>query len=91
MKLPWRRRRYTLVAMRLANMTVGHPDMTVDHACARCGETLGLYPSGQGVLARYGNRVDLVCEICYGPVAPGTALAPGAAAEPFKSRRLRPR
>ena len=73
----------------LSNMTVGHPDMTTDRVCGRCGETLGLYPAGQRVLAKHGKRVDLVCEVCHGPVAPDVALAPGAAAEPFQSRRLK--
>ena len=90
---PWawlpRRPRYTLVAMRLANMRMGHPDMTTDHVCSRCHEIVGLYPSGQRVLARHGRRVDIVCEVCHGPPAPGTALAPGAVVEAFQSRRLR--
>lgn len=75
--------------MRLANMTVGHPDMTTDRVCGRCDETVGIYPSGQAVLARHGKRVDLVCEVCHGPVEPGTLLAPGARDEPAQSRPIR--
>ena len=82
----FRRRQYTLVAMRLANMLVGHPNMTTG-LCSRCGEVLGVYPSGQRVLARYGKRVDLVCEVCHGPVGDAQP-APGAARELGESQPL---
>lgn len=82
-----RRQRYTLVAMRLANMMIGHPDMTTDHRCSRCGAVLGLYPSGQRVLAKYGKRVDLVCHVCHGPPVNGIP-APGAVREMRESRRV---
>ena len=85
---PFRRRRYILIAMRLANMVVGHPEMTTDRRCGRCGEVLGVYPSGQRVLAKYGKRVDLVCEVCHGPPSGEVLPAPGALLESLQSRRL---
>jgi hypothetical protein len=57
------RRRITLVAMREAEMAVVHPDMDTSHQCGRCGVTVGLFPSGQRVLRKYG-RVDIVCQNC---------------------------
>jgi hypothetical protein len=85
---PFRRRRYTLVAMRLANMMVGHADMTTNRVCSLCGETVGIYPSGQRVIAAHGKRVDIVCEVCHGPLSPGARPAPGSLREVGESRPL---
>lgn len=87
---PFRRPRYTLLVMRLAHMFVGHPDMVTDHVCSRCGETVGIYPSGQRLLASKGKRVDIVCEVCYGPVGQEARPAPGAEHEPAQSRWIVP-
>jgi hypothetical protein len=85
--LDWLRdRKYTLIAMRLANMHLVHPEQ-VQGNCHQCGETVGIYPSGQAVLRRHvSGRVHIVCEVCHGPVDHYT-LAPGALAEPFQSVR----
>jgi hypothetical protein len=88
---PFRRRRYTLLTMRLANMFVGHPDMVTDRVCPRCGETVGIYPSGQRLLAKKGNRVDLICEVCYGPVDDEARPLPGVERERAESRWLNAR
>jgi len=76
-------RRKTLVCMRLNDMIVVHPDQ-IERQCHRCGEVVGIYPSGQMVLAA-SSRIDITCQVCAAPSS-GT-LAPGAAAEPFQSMR----
>jgi hypothetical protein len=87
----WRRwrlgdRRVTLIAMRLDEMVVIHPAQTTLH-CRRCSAPVGLYPSGQRVIARYGaDRVDVVCQVCQFP-GPDAMPAPGARAELGQSAR----
>jgi hypothetical protein len=83
----WRRwflRRRTHVCMRLADMTLVHPDQ-IERQCYRCGHTVGVYPSGQQVLAEFDPRIDIVCQCCADSTS--GQLAPGALAEPSQSVR----
>jgi hypothetical protein len=73
-----------LTVMRLKDMRRVHPEQ-IEGKCARCGEVVGIYPSGQKVMRDYPGQVELVCQICNDPPA-GSALAPGAELEPFESR-----
>ena len=70
-----------LVVMRRANMARVHPRMIIS-LCDRCGHPVGVYPSGQRVIAAL--HPELVCEICQGPVT-GSLLAPGAFEEKAES------
>ena len=59
--------RIELICMRLADMTVTHPDQ-ITAACHRCGHNVGVYPSGQKVLKQHpGART--VCVRCAKPKA----------------------
>jgi hypothetical protein len=57
-----------LIAMRLADMHRIHPKQDNSHVCSLCGETVGIYPSGQAGLRRFPELV-IVCEICRPPSA----------------------
>jgi hypothetical protein len=52
-----------LVSMRLKDMTRRHPDQDNSRACSKCGETLGLFPSSQRLLATNPSLV-LLCVPC---------------------------
>lgn len=71
-----------LIAMRLADMHRVHPDQIEAH-CGRCGEVVGVYPSGQKVLREMPD-VELVCQVCQ-PPSGLQILAPGAELEPLQS------
>lgn len=76
-------RRRVLLVMRLTDMLRVHPAMDTTHLCSKCGEPVGIYPSGQRVLQRY-RRVEIVCNHCH--ELPITAyLAPGAEEESRQS------
>jgi hypothetical protein len=83
------RRPAMLLVMRAADMFVEHPDTDYTHVCSRCGEPVGIYPSGQHVMQHY--EVTLVCNRCTSPSEreAGTALAPGALDETSQSRPVR--
>ena len=68
-----------LVCMRLADMTRAHPEQ-IEDKCSKCGETVGIYPSGQRILAQKpGTRI--VCHICYVENISGyTAIMPALGA-----------
>lgn len=76
-----------LVVMRLAQMRRVHPKQ-VEMTCARCGETVGVYPSGQSAL-KADPTLEVVCSECAErepiPVNTMVALAPGAEREPLES------
>lgn len=80
----FKRRRYTLLVMRLADMFMVHPRQLDTHACSQCGHQVGIYPSGQAVLRRYAGRVDIVCSRCD-PAHLGLTPAPGVLDELFQS------
>jgi hypothetical protein len=92
--MTWFRRRWKeprqrpigLVAMRLADMLLVHPEQDNSHVCSKCGETVGVYPSGQAILARHPGTV-ITCQICAGQLGPSTLLAPGALEERLQSHR----
>lgn len=73
--------------MRLADMHRIHPDQISDH-CANCGHEVGIYPSGQRIMRKAKEDIQILCQVC---MQPGNnnwpALAPGAELEPFESIR----
>jgi hypothetical protein len=78
-----------LCVMRLADMWLTHPDMDTTHQCTRCGEAVGIYPSGMAIIAR-AKAVEIICQRCVTEAETRTARpAPGALAEAV--RRLRRR
>ena len=81
----WRKERpIDLVCMRLGDMHLVHPNQDNSRVCSKCGVQVGVYPSGQAVLARHPHTV-ITCQICADPLAPSAALAPGALDEPSQS------
>jgi hypothetical protein len=52
-----------LVANRLADMSMWHPQQDNSRVCSRCGEKVGLYPSGQDAL-RHNYRLPIICLPC---------------------------
>lgn len=87
MKWPsFKRRRVLLYVMNLEDMVRVHPAMDTAHVCMKCGQRVGIYPSGQAVLKKFGSkRVDVVCNRCGTPPV-GSLLAPGAEQELGESR-----
>lgn len=53
----------SLVAMRLIDMRRVHPQQDNSHSCVRCGQRVGLYPSGQAVLRQH-PAMDVYCWPC---------------------------
>jgi hypothetical protein len=72
-----------LIVMRLADMHRVHPQQDNSRVCLKCGERVGIYPSGQAAL-RHNPSLDIICSHCNEP-ASVTVLAPGALREPFES------
>ena len=52
-----------LVTMRLKDMGKIHPDQDNSHACSQCGETVGIYPSGQRSLLNF-PEMAIICHVC---------------------------
>jgi hypothetical protein len=73
-----------LIVMRLADMRRVHPKQDNSRVCTVCGDTVGIYPSGQRML-QLDPSLKLVCNHCNDPDAFMTVLAPGAETEPFES------
>ena len=71
-----------ILCMRLADMHRIHPDQDNTRVCARCGHTVGIYPSGQKMLRKF-PTLEIVCQRCS-PNFTGI-LAPGAINEPSES------
>ncbi len=57
--------RTQLVCMRLADMTVTHPDQITD-TCFKCGHNVGVYPSGQKALKQHPDA-QIICVNCAKP------------------------
>jgi hypothetical protein len=78
-----------LICMRLTEMKRVHPKMDTTHKCSKCGERVGVYPSGQRVLVAFGeDAIDIVCSVCTGNTWTAPAvfqLAPGALQEKGES------
>lgn len=75
--------RIGLTCMRLNEMFRVHKDQ-ITLNCSKCGEQCGVFPSGQRVLAAYGDRVDIICNHCNRN--PPDAPAPGALDEHRESK-----
>lgn len=75
----------TLICMRLADMDVVHPNMTV-RTCSKCGHEVGVYPSSMRAIEDHGGepRATLMCYVCK-PVSRPTPLPPGGLHEVFES------
>jgi hypothetical protein len=72
-----------LVVMRLADMRRVHPAQDNTKVCSACGAQVGVYPSGQRMIATDPD-MRLVCNHCMDPDAL-SVLVPGAEIEPFES------
>lgn len=79
-----RRRTPRLICMRLDEMVVVHPDQ-ITGLCEKCGAEVGIYPSGQKMIALF-DAIEIICHRCCGPVS--GYLAPGAEAEVSSSLRV---
>jgi hypothetical protein len=53
----------TLVVMRLADMGRVHPGQDNSRVCSKCGERVGIYPSGQRALRNF-PAMPVVCFVC---------------------------
>jgi hypothetical protein len=71
-----------LIVMRLADMHRQHPQQDNSRVCVECGHRVGIYPSGQRVLAQLPNTA-IVCSRCLvkRPRPDKVFLAPGAERE----------
>jgi hypothetical protein len=72
-----------LIVMRLAEMHRVHPRQDDSRVCSKCGERVGIFPSGQAVLQR-DPTTQIFCHICYvNGEAPADieTMAPGAEGE----------
>jgi hypothetical protein len=69
-----------LVAMRLKDMWKVHPDQDSSRVCSKCGEAVGIYPSGQNELA---HRPDMkiICLPCSNPQPGDDVLSAGTLGE----------
>jgi hypothetical protein len=56
-----------LLVMRLSDMVRVHPQQDSAHVCSKCGEPVGIYPSGQSLMQLYPDIV-LVCNRCAPPL-----------------------
>ena len=57
--------RKDLICMRDADMVNRHPKTDTTHCCALCLERVGIYPSGQAVLASHApGMVRIICTRC---------------------------
>lgn len=87
---PQKNKQIELIVMRITDMIFVHPDQDNTRVCATCGKQVGIYPSGQAVLAT-DPTIRITCNVCHisaGPVS-FTRLAPGAELEPYMSRRAK--
>lgn len=67
-------------------MALVHPDM-VERLCDTCGHKIGVYPSGQAVLAQHSEHdLTLVCQVCQPPGA-NAIVTPDALEEAQRSVR----
>jgi DNA-directed RNA polymerase subunit RPC12/RpoP len=73
-----------LITMRLADMRRVHPNQ-ITGKCSRCGEEVGIYPSGQEALKKH-KDLRIVCHICRPWDGTPEKLAPGAFEERWESK-----
>lgn len=82
----WKKKKQVLLVMRAKDMVLAHPNTDWLHECKTCHEPVGIYPSGQGVLSKFGEaNVDIVCSHCSEQDPLTGTLAPGGEAEPGQS------
>jgi hypothetical protein len=62
-----------LVAMRLKDMGTMHPEQDNSHVCSQCGETVGVYPSGQRALHNF-PELAIICHVCASGVTGAKAF-----------------
>jgi hypothetical protein len=75
----------TLVVMQLADMRRVHPKQDNSRVCNTCGKQVGIYPSGQRMLALKPDML-LLCNRCHVDYMDTLeVLAPGAELEPLES------
>jgi hypothetical protein len=72
-----------LIVMRLADMHTRHPQQDDTKVCSKCGQQVGIYPSGQRALAE-DSDLEILCMKCVPANDLGAYLnspAPGAIEE----------
>lgn len=52
-----------LVVMRLKDMWKVHPDQDSSRVCSKCGEPVGIYPTGQRSLRNF-PEMAIICHVC---------------------------
>lgn len=79
----------TLIVMRSADMALVHPQTDFSHQCSQCAAEVGIYPSGQAIIRRFGTkRMRILCSRCVDARQVSIAQpAPGALAEVRQSVR----
>jgi hypothetical protein len=81
LRLLLRRNQIRLVCEPLSEMHRTHPNQ-ITRICSRCYKSVGVFPSGQNVLLRHGERnVDIVCKHCDPVGGMAGTPAPGAIEE----------
>ena len=79
-----------LIVMRAADMHRVHPSTDWSHVCDRCKHPVGIYPTGQKLMAA--RVVELVCNVCAGEGHKNAIPLPGADRERLESiDRKKPR
>lgn len=68
--------RPVLIVVRALNMHKAHPRTDWTHQCGRCGEPVGIFPSGQKAI-RERPDMEIVCEVCAGDTWMSAARLPG--------------
>jgi NAD-dependent SIR2 family protein deacetylase len=57
-----------LIVMRAADMKRIHPQTDFTRRCSKCGEEVGIYPSGQQTIREHGEKdVAIICNRCVLP------------------------
>jgi formylmethanofuran dehydrogenase subunit E len=64
----FRRKEYELFCMRLSHMFRVHPQQ-IEDKCSKCGEIVGVYPSGQCMLKKHKGHIKIICNVCAGTTA----------------------
>ena len=82
--------RPVLLVMRATDMHVAHPQTDWSYRCARCGQLVGVSPSGLRITSNY-PEIELVCQVCGRGEFVSVQPAPGALAEARQSVVIRGR
>ena len=73
-----------LLVVRATDLPRKHPDADWSHVCSRFNEPVGIYPSGQRVLATHPDTV-IVCSVCENGSGVAAQPLPGVVKEIFES------